>query len=209
GGSSKSKSETSTGGHHIKGATTTPGFVRLASVAEHPSMTTADLILATCHLALLAPLAVLGLHKTWMLCLWWPARRGEAATPTAGAGEADRHIGQCGQGGSTGAASLQPCPRVTVQLPIFNERFVIRRLLDAVARFDYPRDRLQVQVLDDSTDDTTSIVAEHLRSLPPDLEVAHVRRRQREGYKAGALAHGLCSATGELIAIFAADFVPP
>lgn len=103
----------------------------------------------------------------------------------------------------------QDWPVVTVQLPLYNELHVVRRLLDAVARLDYPRDRLQVQVLDDSTDETThlaqEVVAEHRGA---GLDVAVVHRTMRTGFKAGALAQGLDTARGELIAIFDADFVP-
>jgi cellulose synthase/poly-beta-1,6-N-acetylglucosamine synthase-like glycosyltransferase len=102
-------------------------------------------------------------------------------------------------------------PLVAVQLPIYNEKLVIGRLLDAVAALDYPRDRLIVQVLDDSTDDTVSVVsglvAQHAAA---GLDVRHVRRRKRTGYKAGAMAHGMkLIPRAEFIAIFDADFVPP
>ncbi|MGE0433518.1 MAG: glycosyltransferase, partial [Planctomycetota bacterium] len=100
-------------------------------------------------------------------------------------------------------------PTVTVQLPLYNERTVAVRLLDAVARFDYPRDRLEVQVLDDSTDETADLVAAHVALLRDGgLDIRHIRRGNRTGYKAGALAAGLQSARGEFIAIFDADFVP-
>ncbi len=101
-------------------------------------------------------------------------------------------------------------PRVTVQLPIFNERYVIERLVDSVAQFDYPRDRLEVQVLDDSTDETRQIarnVVERYRALG--FPIAYHHRTNRHGYKAGALEAGMHSATGEFIAIFDADFQPP
>ncbi len=101
-------------------------------------------------------------------------------------------------------------PTVTVQLPVFNERYVAARLLEAVGRLDYPADRLEVQALDDSTDDTPEFVAaaaERLRARG--LEVVHLRRHVRTGFKAGALAEGLRLAHGEFIAIFDADFVPP
>jgi membrane glycosyltransferase len=107
------------------------------------------------------------------------------------------------------AASGDELPAVTVQLPIYNERFVVERLLRAVAAFDYPRDRLDVQVLDDSTDDTSGITARVVAELAADgLDIRHVRRPHRSGYKAGALRDGLATARGELIAIFDADFVP-
>ena len=100
-------------------------------------------------------------------------------------------------------------PTVTVQLPLYNERYVVTRLLDAVSGFDYPRDRLEVQVLDDSTDDTTGIVASTVARLRAGgLDVVHLHRRVRTGFKAGALADGLRVARGDFVAIFDADFVP-
>jgi cellulose synthase/poly-beta-1,6-N-acetylglucosamine synthase-like glycosyltransferase len=100
-------------------------------------------------------------------------------------------------------------PQVTVQLPVYNELYVVQRLIDAVARLDYPRQRLQVQVLDDSTDETTRLArarVAHYRAQGLDIELIH--RRDRRGFKAGALARGLVTARGEFIAIFDADFVP-
>jgi cellulose synthase/poly-beta-1,6-N-acetylglucosamine synthase-like glycosyltransferase len=100
-------------------------------------------------------------------------------------------------------------PEVTVQLPLYNERYVVERLIEAVCRLDYPLDRLQIQVLDDSTDDTTEIARELVaekRREGIDIELLH--RDDRTGYKAGALAEGLKEATGEFIAVFDADFVP-
>ena len=105
--------------------------------------------------------------------------------------------------------SFQNWPLVTVQLPIYNERYVVERLLDAVSAFDYPKASLQIQVLDDSTDETVGIIArkvQYFRELG--LNIEHVRRPERTGYKAGALQHGLQTATGEYICIFDADFVP-
>ncbi|HUK83653.1 MAG TPA: cellulose synthase family protein [Verrucomicrobiae bacterium] len=100
-------------------------------------------------------------------------------------------------------------PRVTVQLPLYNEMYVAERLLDAVVALDYPKDRLEVQVLDDSTDETTGIVRRKVAELRrKGVDVYHVHRTNRHGYKAGALEHGLRTATGEFIAIFDADFVP-
>lgn len=100
-------------------------------------------------------------------------------------------------------------PRVSVQLPIFNEQYVVERLIDACAQLDYPAGRLQIQVLDDSTDHTTSIAQQRVtfwRQQGIDIEVIH--RSVRTGYKAGALADALPHATGDFIAIFDADFVP-
>jgi hypothetical protein len=99
---------------------------------------------------------------------------------------------------------------VLVQLPIYNERYVAGRVIDAVARLDWPRDRLQVQVLDDSDDDTPEIVARRIaRWRRAGLAITHVRRSRRDGYKAGALAHGLERSDAPMIAVFDADFVPP
>jgi hypothetical protein len=107
------------------------------------------------------------------------------------------------------AASGQTPPVVTVQLPVYNERFVVERLLRAVAEFDYPRERFEIQLLDDSTDDTSAIAARVLGELAArGLAVSHVRRTDRTGYKAGALREGMALARGELLAIFDADFVP-
>jgi cellulose synthase/poly-beta-1,6-N-acetylglucosamine synthase-like glycosyltransferase len=101
-------------------------------------------------------------------------------------------------------------PMVTVQLPLYNERYVARRLLEAVGALDYPVERLEIQVLDDSTDDTTALLAEPIRRLRAQgLQVAHLHREARTGFKAGALAAGLHQARGEFIALFDADFVPP
>jgi hypothetical protein len=106
--------------------------------------------------------------------------------------------------------ALGAWPSVTVQLPIYNEKHTAERLLDAVAALDYPRDRLQVQVLDDSTDETRALVAGQVARLrEAGLDVVHCTRASRSGYKAGALAAGLSSATGSLIAVLDADFIPP
>ncbi len=100
-------------------------------------------------------------------------------------------------------------PFVTVQLPLFNESTVTNRLLDAVATFDYPHDRFEVQVLDDSTDETQSLAHAHVERLRAfGLDAAYIHRVDRVGYKAGALDNGLRTAKGELIAMFDADFIP-
>ena len=104
---------------------------------------------------------------------------------------------------------LKDWPRVTVQLPIFNEKYMVKRLLRAVARLEYPADRLQIQVLDDSTDETAQLVkglVEKYKSRGIDMEWIH--RTDRQGYKAGALGEAFDTARGELIAIFDADFIP-
>ncbi len=101
-------------------------------------------------------------------------------------------------------------PRVCVQVPIFNERYVAERVLDAVCELEWPRDRFEVQVLDDSDDETVAIIARrasHWRRRG--VTVTHVRRGSRDGFKAGALAHGMTLTDSPFIAIFDADFVPP
>jgi cellulose synthase/poly-beta-1,6-N-acetylglucosamine synthase-like glycosyltransferase len=100
-------------------------------------------------------------------------------------------------------------PRVTVQLPIFNERYVIERLTEAVSRFDYPRELLDVQVLDDSTDETQEVARACVeRHAAQGMPITYIHRSNREGYKAGALENGLKTAKGEFVAIFDADFIP-
>ena len=101
-------------------------------------------------------------------------------------------------------------PLVCVQVPVYNERYVAERVLDAVCEIDWPKDRLEVQVLDDSDDETTSIVARRAATWRLEgVRIAHVRRGTRLGYKAGALAYGLTLTEAPLVAIFDADFVPP
>lgn len=131
-------------------------------------------------------LAVYGLHVLLLVIQYWRHR-----------GDRPRTV------------DLADWPVVTVQLPLYNEPAVVERIIDAAVGLDWPRDRLQIQVLDDSTDRTTALArsrAEALRARGVDIEVIH--RANRQGFKAGALAHGLASARGEFIAIFDADFVP-
>ena len=101
-------------------------------------------------------------------------------------------------------------PRVTIQLPIYNEQFVIDRLIEAVCAMDYPREKLQIQVLDDSTDETQQVAADIVeRYAALGHPIVYIHRTNRKGFKAGALGEALKVATGELVAIFDADFVPP
>ncbi len=98
---------------------------------------------------------------------------------------------------------------VTVQIPVYNERHVVRRAIDAAAGLDYPRNRLELQILDDSTDETTRLAearAAFWRERGVNIRVLH--RSERAGFKAGALAQGLQQARGEFIAVFGADFCP-
>lgn len=100
-------------------------------------------------------------------------------------------------------------PFVTIQLPIYNELYVVERLLESMAAMDYPRDRFEIQLLDDSDDETVEVAAQKVAELNKrGLQIEHVRRLDRHGYKAGALRDGLELAQGEFIAIFDADFMP-
>ncbi|NQY12131.1 MAG: glycosyltransferase [Flavobacteriales bacterium] len=100
-------------------------------------------------------------------------------------------------------------PMVTIQLPIFNEQYVVERLLKSVSEFNYPKDRFEIQVLDDSTDDTKELVADLVDQYKAKgFLIDHIHRGDREGYKAGALKEGLLISKGEFVAIFDADFTP-
>jgi len=104
---------------------------------------------------------------------------------------------------------LSVYPHVTVQLPVYNEKYVVERLIDAVSKFQYPKDKLEIQVLDDSTDETTEIISKKIEALTSlQLDIKLIHRTNRVGFKAGALAEGLQSTKGEFIAIFDADFIP-
>ena len=140
------------------------------------------------YYAVLGLLAVYGLHRVLMLRLFYRHR----ADPPRPAG-----------------ALVSP-PRVTVQLPIYNEVYVVERLVEAVAALDHPRELLEIQILDDSTDETREVArrqAEGLRGRG--YSVTHLVRDRRDGFKAGALQEGLSRASGEFLLILDADFVPP
>ena len=143
--------------------------------------------LAALYLLVLAILSLYGFVGLLTLWLYWRHRHNEPPRPP-----------------------LPPeLPPVTIQLPIFNERYVVERLVDAAVALEYPRDKLQIQILDDSTDDTTEIAAArvaHYRKQGIDISLLH--RDNRQGYKAGALENGLSQASGDFIAIFDADFRP-
>ena len=100
-------------------------------------------------------------------------------------------------------------PHVTIQLPIYNERYVVKRLIASVCQIDYPKNLLEVQVLDDSTDDTVEIASTMVaRMQSAGIDIVHVHRTNRSGFKAGALREGLKTAKGSLVAVFDADFIP-
>lgn len=105
------------------------------------------------------------------------------------------------------SATISILPKITVQLPIFNERYVVERLIDATAKFNYPKELLQIQLLDDSTDETSEIIQNCILNYP-EVNFQYIHRHNRKGFKAGALKEGLIQASGDYIAIFDADFVP-
>ncbi|WP_440879424.1 cellulose synthase family protein [Tenacibaculum sp. C7A-26P2] len=100
-------------------------------------------------------------------------------------------------------------PYVTIQLPVYNELYVMERLLNNIAKINYPSDKLEIQVLDDSTDESIETTSKHIEKLQKSgLDIQHIRRKNRNGFKAGALKEGLKTAKGDFIAIFDADFLP-
>ncbi len=108
-----------------------------------------------------------------------------------------------------GRDTLDEHPMVTIQLPVYNELYVVERLIDSVCAMDYPKDKLEIQVLDDSTDETVEVIAAAVAAKKElGHDIVHVRRGDRAGFKAGALKYGMTIAKGEFIAIFDADFVP-
>lgn len=110
---------------------------------------------------------------------------------------------------SLSQSNIDDLPAVTIQLPVYNELYVVERLIDSVAKLNYPRHKLDIQLLDDSTDETVEIIARKVNEYKESgLNIEHIRRPERKGFKAGALAYGLPLAKGEFIAIFDADFVP-
>ena len=152
-------------------------------------MSSPDVLVVGLYFAVLVGLSVYGAHRGYLLYLYTNCRR-DGRRPSPG-----------------GPA---PRPRLTVQLPVFNEAYVVERLIDAVAHLRYPRDRFEVQVLDDSTDETSSVAQAAVeRWRARGLAIDHRRRAVRSGFKAGALAEGLRIARGDLIAVFDADFMPP
>jgi len=148
-----------------------------------------DLAMLVPYFAVMIVLALYGIHRYTMCYLYFKHKKNYHPDPP-------KHF--------------EELPRVTVQLPIFNEQFVIDRLIEAVCAMDYPREKLEIQVLDDSTDETqavaSGIVARYAALGHP---IKYIHRTNRHGYKAGALDAGLKVTNGEFVAIFDADFVPP
>ena len=149
----------------------------------------AQALLALYYLVL-GVLAFFGVHRLYLVGLYLRTRDRQASSPALPADPAD-------------------WPVVTVQLPLYNEMYVAERLIEAVSRLDWPRERLEIQVLDDSTDETAAIAARAVAAARErGVDIHHLHRANRQGFKAGALAAGLERARGELIAVFDADFVP-
>ncbi|MBZ5655959.1 MAG: glycosyltransferase family 2 protein [Acidobacteriia bacterium] len=147
-----------------------------------------DLALLVPYFIVLIILAAYGAHRYWLVYLYYKNKKNKTTEPPA---------------------HFDDLPRVTVQLPIFNEQYVVDRLLEAVCKIDYPREKLDIQLLDDSTDETVEVaraLVERYAALGH--PVTYLHRDNRSGFKAGALAEGLKTAKGEFVAIFDADFVP-
>ena len=146
------------------------------------------LIWTTCYLSVLLVLSAYGVHRYFIIYLFLKNRKKETLPLS-------RFVGEL--------------PIVTVQLPIFNEVYVVGRLLKSVSELDYPRDKLQIQVLDDSTDDTRELTERCVNQLQSrGFNVERIHRIDRTGFKAGALEGGLASAQGDFVCILDADFVP-
>jgi cellulose synthase/poly-beta-1,6-N-acetylglucosamine synthase-like glycosyltransferase len=146
-----------------------------------------DLAMMIPYFIILFVLAMYGLHRYLLLYDYFAYRKNVPGLPPP----------------------VSAWPKVTIQLPIFNERYVIERLVDAISQFNYPLELLDVQVLDDSTDETCEIARACVeRHAAPGLPIEYIHRTNREGFKAGALENGLKTAKGEFVAIFDADFLP-
>jgi cellulose synthase/poly-beta-1,6-N-acetylglucosamine synthase-like glycosyltransferase len=150
-------------------------------------MTSAETLTLAAYFFVLIILAVYGWHRYYLVYLYLRNRDKE---PKAG-------------------PPLSPLPIVTVQLPLYNEMYVADRLIESVCRLDYPRELLEIQVLDDSVDETRSIAELAVRRFADEgLDIKYFHRADRRGFKAGALEAGLTVARGEFVAIFDADFIP-
>ncbi len=148
-----------------------------------------DLSLLIPYFVVMVILAGYGMHRYALVYMYYRNRKNRTAEPPK---------------------QFAELPSVTVQLPIFNEQFVVDRLVDSICKLDYPKDKLDIQVLDDSTDETVEVaraVVERYAALGH--PITYIHRINREGFKAGALQNGMLSSKGEFIAIFDADFVPP
>ena len=150
-----------------------------------------SIFLCVLYFGVLAGLSAYGLHRLHLVILCW------------------RHRARIASAQEVTALTDNDLPRVTIQLPLFNESTVAARLLEAVAKMDYPSDKLELQVLDDSTDETQALVRAKVAELRErGLDAVYLHRVDRVGYKAGALDAGLEVAKGDLVAVFDADFIP-
>src|SRR5689334_9938470 len=151
-------------------------------------MTLSETLILATYFFVLVILAVYGWHRYYLVYLYMK-NKGKQPVPKG---------------------TLDPLPVVTIQLPIYNEMYVADRLIDAVCQMDYPHELLEIQVLDDSTDETTSVAERAVRrNAARGIDIKYIHRTDRTGYKAGALEAGMSVARGEYIAIFDADFLPP
>jgi cellulose synthase/poly-beta-1,6-N-acetylglucosamine synthase-like glycosyltransferase len=150
-------------------------------------MTPSETLILATYFFVLVILAVYGWHRYYLVYLYMK-NKGRQPVP---------------------AGVLATLPPVTIQLPIYNEMYVADRLIDAVCQIDYPRELLEIQVLDDSTDETRGVAVQAVRrNASRGVDITYIHRTDRTGYKAGALEAGLQVAKGEFIAIFDADFIP-
>jgi cellulose synthase/poly-beta-1,6-N-acetylglucosamine synthase-like glycosyltransferase len=162
-------------------------FLTDGNISYFYRMDSFDLYVVIAYFAILAILSFYGLHRYLMVFLYHKYQK-KITTPKS---------------------RFDELPRVTVQIPSYNEMYVMDRVINAVCAFDYPRDRLDIQVLDDSTDETQRIARAAVeRWKEQGLDIHYIHREDRAGFKAGALENGLHTAKGEFIAIFDADFVP-
>jgi len=162
-------------------------FLKTGNISYFYTMDRFDVTIVTAYFVILAILSFYGLHRYLMVFFFNKYRENVAVTK----------------------GRFEELPRVTVQIPSYNEMYVMERVIDAVCSLDYPRSRLDIQVLDDSTDETQAIArnaVERWQGLG--LDIHYIHRDQRAGFKAGALENGLRTAKGEFIAVFDADFVP-
>ena len=146
-----------------------------------------DKLLIGAYLAVVVALALYGFHRSTLVYLYYRYRDNRPEP----------------------LSRLKDLPRVTVQLPLFNEMYVSQRLLESVARIRYPKELLEIQVLDDSTDETQEICQRKVEELQAQgIDISYIHRIDRTGFKAGALENGMRTAKGDFILVFDADFLP-
>lgn len=148
----------------------------------------AEILWMSCYIVAVAGLSAYGIHRFWMIWTYLQHKKNPILP----------------------VEKWKKLPSITVQLPIFNEYYVAERLIRSVAELDYPRELLEIQVLDDSTDETVDLVAQTVEEYrKKGFDIVHLHRENRTGFKAGALEEGMKKAKGEFLAIFDADFLPP